>query len=122
LILGRKTLKVVRDIGRAHVGGQYQPSLAPPFFVVASVQPMDPKAVEMLPESARLSAKFALFADALQPELKTTELSGQTEADRVEYRGKQYRVTSLGDWTAHAAGIPHNAYAMLLIGDDESVL
>ena len=94
MILGRQRLKVLRDIGGTHIDGKYQPSLGPAFFVSASVQPMDPQTVQMLPESARVTAKFTLFASTRERELKTTDLAGQTEADRIKYRGRQYRLIS----------------------------
>lgn len=118
-ILGEQPLMVTRDSGGSYVDGKYQANPAPPFRMLASVQPLDPEMIQRLPEGARTSAKFALFADDMQPVLRTAQLNPLTESDIVEYLGRAYRLESLGDWTAHSDGLPHFAYAMIKIGDDE---
>ena len=55
----------------------------------------------------------------MQPELRTARLNPLAESDIVEFKGLSYRLESIGDWSAHTAGLPHNAYAMIKIGADE---
>ncbi len=118
-ILGPQRLKVTRDQGGGYFDGIYQSNPGPPFFLDASVQPMDPDTLQALPEGARTSAKFTLFADDMQPELRTARLNPLAESDIVEFKGLSYRLESIGDWSAHAAGLPHSAYAMIKVGADE---
>lgn len=119
MILAKQRLKVRRETG-GYVDGDYIRSFGVPFFVLASVQPVTPEMVEALPEAARTSAKFALFADDRQAPLLASEPGGK-ESDRIEFKGIQYRLNAIDDWTTHVGAIPHKAYVMVKVGQDEVV-
>lgn len=81
---------------------------------------MDPRAVQLLPVGARTSAKFMVYTDDKQPELRPT-VPGQSASDLIAYAGRDFKLFELGDWTSHKAGIPHRAYVMVEVGADEVV-
>ena len=119
MILGEVRLSVVRDSGGAYVNGQYQPSYGTPFPVWASVQPVTPETVQMLPEAARTRAKLLAYAGSEQPRIRTTDLDSGASADRVTYRNTDFLAIEVADWTGHVAGIPHMVYGLVPIGADE---
>lgn len=118
-ILAQEKLLVTRDSGGSYSGGEYSPSLQAPFSIRANVQPMSPEMAQLLPESARTSGKWVVYAAARQPEIKTVDLVNGSQADRIRYRGRDYVALSVADWSAHRAGIPHRAYVLTAIGEDE---
>ncbi len=119
-ILGPQIIVVERNAAGSYVDGVYVPGVAdPPFQVVGSVDVMNNRIVDMLPEGARTRARFILYCDSQQPKLKVTDLSDPRNGDKLTVQGKSYRVTEIGDWTHHVIGVPHVQYVMLEIGDDE---
>jgi hypothetical protein len=89
------------------------------FPFTASVQPITPLLVDMLPEGSRDSARFSVYAEIDQPELISTDITTQVRGDRVAYDGRNYWVQSTGDWTSDDDGIPHYEYVLLAVGKDE---
>lgn len=59
--------------------------------IVASVQPLGGRELEVMPEGLRRRARFKAYTEA---ELQTAEQDGATQADRVTWRGVQYEVTA----------------------------
>jgi hypothetical protein len=121
--LGEIALTVTRQQPGAYnpVTGVWEDGAGPPdvFTIIASVQPVTPWLVEMLPEGARDAARFSLYAEADQPELYDIDISDGRRPDRIEYRGRNFWLQSTGDWTADDSGIPHYEYVMLSVGEDE---
>lgn len=119
--LGDKAMTVTRKLPGAYVpptdtwvdGGETT------FPFTASVQPVTPLLVDMLPEGARDSARFSMYAEIDQPPLVSTDITTQARGDRVECDGLNYWVQSTGDWTSDVSGIPHYEYVMLAVGKDE---
>jgi len=74
----------------------------------------------MLPEAARTTARFIIYAHDDQPEVYTIETyQPGFSADTIAYKGKAYLVTTDGDWADMPLG--YNGYILLAYGPDEKV-
>ncbi len=91
----------------------------PTFNVRASVQPVTPELIDQLPEGARTSARFVMYAPAGEPLIITADIGEQRRPDIVTYNGRNYKTQSIGDWSAHTTGLPHQELVMVQVGDDE---
>lgn len=101
------------------VGGNLEVSdLGAPFSVVASIQPVTGEVLEMLPENARVAARYAMWIEGDSPVLGASVEAGRP-GDRVFWRSRTWEVTVAMDWTIHARGIPHWAYILTRVGGDE---
>jgi hypothetical protein len=121
MILGRVTMPVTRfDAGAWGADGEWTDG-APVagLTITASVQPITPELMEDLPAGNRTSARFVMYAAAGQLQLITVDIGEQRRPDRILYRGRSYNLQSIGDWSAHTAGLPHQEYVMIQVGDDE---
>lgn len=101
----------------AEIGDRVAPSLV---FKASRPQPVGPEQIEMLPEGARTSARFIVYAADDQPELYLVE-PDQVDfaADRVLYNSKTYVVTTTDDWSDMPLG--YLAYILLAFAPDEKV-
>lgn len=99
----REPLTVRRpDSAVTYVDGIGQPSSTSNVDITASVQPLRPNEMELLPEGRRDSEAFRLYtATELLP---ADEKTGR-DADIVEYNGKDYEVLSCARWQNRV--IPH---------------
>ena len=93
------------------------PAAGTPYTVTGSVLPIGERALQMLPEGARSSARFELYVEGTDPIPNTAE-AGKA-ADRVSWGGRSYVVTGVQDYTQHTTGLPHRRYVMLEVGSDE---
>jgi hypothetical protein len=95
--------------------------VAPAIVLEASrPQPVGPELIEFLDEGARTSARFVIYAEGNQPTLQVVERDEVGfAADRVPYNGKDYLVTSLGDWDDMPLG--YRDYILLAFAPDETV-
>ncbi len=120
-LLGTVPLTVTRQAAGSYVDGEWVDGGGGPstFTVVGSVQPISPELLDMLPEGARVSARFVVYVEASEPDVYTVDVGGQVRPDRIEYQGRDYMVQSVGDWTSHVTGIPYREYTMLAVGEDE---
>ncbi len=121
--LGEVTMTVTRQAPGDYnaITGKWEDGGGGPstFEIVASVQPVTPQLAEMLPEAARESARFSMYAEVDQPQLITVDIGSRRRPDRVEYAGRNYWCQSIGDWSTDTDGIPHYEYVMLSVGEDE---
>jgi hypothetical protein len=118
-ILALETLSVTRRSGD-YVSGKFVPVLDETFTIRANVQPMPARQLELLPEAARTRGAFMCFSDNRQRELRVLDQATKGLPDRVtRSNGRTYQVHSLGDWTSHTSGLPHRAYSLIAVGDDE---
>lgn len=119
--LGEVTMTVTRKAPGSYVppNDVWVDGAESTFAFTASVQPVTPLLVDMLPEGARDSARFSMYAEIDEPPLISTDITTQVRGDRVEYDGRSYWVQSTGDWTSDDDGIPHYEYVMLAVGKDE---
>lgn len=117
-VLDPVTYTVTRRPG-AWTDGEWTPNVGAQttFGLVASMpQPVGPELIQMLPEAARTSARFMIFAEDDQPEIYLIE-NATHAADYVAYGGQSYLVTSAEDWSGMPLG--HHAYILLEAGPDE---
>jgi len=104
----------------SYVYGKWVPSTTTDqFTVIGSLQPLNAREIEMLPEGTRTKARFSFYCESNQPFLKTTDLNGQKGSDRFLWNGNEYLVFAIGDWQLHLNGIPHKAYVLIEVGNDE---
>jgi hypothetical protein len=74
----------------------------------------------MLPEGARTSARFIIYADDTQAKLYTVERDEEGfAADTVEYDGEDFVTTTTDDWNGRNLG--YRAYILLMFAPDEEV-
>ena len=119
--LGEVTMTVTRKLPGSYVAptDAWADGGTTTFSITASVQPVTPLLIDMLPEGSRDSARFAMYAEIDETELISTDITTQRRGDRLVYRGRSYWVQSTGDWTSDDSGIPHYEYVMLAVGEDE---
>ena len=128
-VLGEVTMPVTRfEAGAWGTDGEWADGAAvPDLTVTASVQPITPELIEDLPEGSRTSARFVMYAPAGQLQLITADIGEKRRPDRLAYTSprdgttRNYTLQSIGDWSAHTSGLPHQEYVMLQVGDDEPV-
>ena len=110
--LDEMSFTVTRRSG-AWTAGAWVPATGAPvtFALLASKpQPVGPELLEMLPEGARTSARYVIYAADDQSMLYLIE-DATHAADYVAYDGKAHLVTSAEKW----AGMPlgYRAYVLL---------
>jgi len=121
MILGAVTMPVTRyAAGSWGTDGEWTDgTVATGLTITASVQPITPELMEDLPGGNRTSARFVMYAPAGQMQLITVDISSKLRPDRVLFQGRSYNVQSIGNWSAHTTGLPHQEYVMIQVGDDE---
>jgi hypothetical protein len=119
-VLGEVTMPITRLDPGAWVDGEWvNGASAGALSITASVQPVTPELIDMLPEGARTSARFVMYAEAGQTQMITADIGESRRPDRVTFQSRDYMVQSIGNWSAHVTGLPHQEYVMLQVGDDE---
>jgi hypothetical protein len=108
------------DVPGNYVNGEYVRGETSRFTIEGSIMPANPKEVEILEEGAQTRARWSLYCDEYQRELKTTDLYVGAGADRVLHKDKEYLLAKVGDWTDHEDGLPHRAYLLIEIGKNEA--
>lgn len=104
----RQPVTVTRAGQGAWVEGVWVPGSEETLSVLASIQPVTPEDLQMLPEGRRLDARYALFSD--------TELNGALEGsgqdpDRVTLFGEDHEIAAVGRWRNNV--INHYRYVAL---------
>lgn len=110
----RKPYTITRYAPGQYVDGDWQDGENTTLTVLASVQPLNMKEVDALPEGKRNSAAIKIYSDTeLQPAEQATADREAVSADRISYLGSQWEITAC---TPHQAGvIPHyKSYAVKL--------
>lgn len=91
----RRTLSVTRYEAGTMVKGRWQEGTSSQFDIEASVQPVQPEEMALVPENRRDSARYALYTDTL---LRPATEEGQTNADKVTIDSVDYEVIAVGHW------------------------
>ncbi len=96
MALPRKLLTAKRPTGATtYVKGDAQDETRAEFPFRASVQPLTPEEMELLPEGRRDSEAYRLYTETrLQPANEATGVN----ADLVEYESVDYEVLSVDRW------------------------
>lgn len=108
ILIPRQTLNANRYTGGARVKGKWVDGTLNPFTIKASVQPLEGKDMETLPETRRASGEsYRLITDDI---LYTTQNS--EKADRVTFDGDDFEVFSEAEkWTNNI--INHRVYIII---------
>lgn len=117
-VLGIEQLLVTRRVG-GYSDHEYVVAVDSTFDILISLQPVGGRILEQLPEGARTRARWAGYASIDQPVLRGTDLATQEPPDLITRDGVEYEVHAIADWTGHDQGLPHHAYVLMAIGDDE---
>lgn len=96
------TLEVTRQGIGTYVEGIYQDVILPVFNMDASVQTMKPHEMINLPEAQRTKEAIWIFSDS---QLFTVNEKTKIKADRVLWRGDDYEIQKVEDWTK--TDLPH---------------
>ena len=115
-LLGQETLTVT-PYTVTETNGVLTPSAGTPFTVKGTVLPISDRALEMLPEGARTSARFELYVEGTSPTPQTA--STGRAADRTVWGGRTYKLIATRDYTQHTTGLPHRRYVLAEVGSDE---
>ena len=102
------SLTVKRSPGGSFVEGLWVPDDYTTLVILASVQPLTPHEMMMLPEGRRESQAFRLFTST---RLLPAE-EGKQNADRVIFEDEEYEVISCATWQNRI--IPH--YSAVISG------
>lgn len=95
-LIPRQSLTVTRYAGGSKVNGKWVEGTPSTFTINASVQPLTPKEIELLPEGRRASGEnYKLYADP-SPILKT--VSGDENPDKISIYSQDFEVFSIERW------------------------
>ena len=94
--LPQSSLKLHRPSEGAIVRGFRQPTgEALGLKFSAHVQPTTPRELSHIPGGENIESAITVYTNT---ELKTADETLGHEADRIEYRGRTYKVVSVADW------------------------
>lgn len=95
-VIPRKTLLVRRyAAGDYNTSGNWVEGTPGDFNILASVQPLRGKEMEMLPEARRESQAYKLYTDT---QLLTINTTAKTNSDRVQIEGNWFEVLIAEPW------------------------
>lgn len=80
--------------------GMFVPGTSQTFTIIASIQPLNGREMQMLSEGSRARETFKVYTDT---KLRTVSEQGSYAADRVEINGEWFEVMSVIDWSHHLA-------------------
>jgi len=93
------------------VKGRFQKGDLSKMKMLASVQPLSAKEIQLLPEGRRETDSKKVFTSE---RLFTNDTLAQTSADVLIYKGKKYEVHKVTDWSDHT-DLPHFECVAILI-------
>jgi hypothetical protein len=104
-----------RDPG-SYVNGHWQPAGTwTEFDIVASIQPLRGKEMELLPEGERSKEMVRIYTKS---GLRQTIEQQDVKGDLVSYKGRQYEVKSVEEWEFSWDGLAHFKAIAVLVEDD----
>jgi len=115
MLLGASTVTVTPQTG-AWADGEWTSSAGASYTVTATIVPIGQEDLQRLPEAARASARWMMYVEG-SPSLSMG--GGSSAADRVTWQGRELVVVGIIDYSMHATGLPHKAYILAEVGDDE---
>jgi hypothetical protein len=95
-MLGAAPITITRATPGAFVDGYWESGSPETMTVIASVQPLRGRELLALPEAQRVRHPIRIYAEA---ELHTADQEAGTTADVVTWKGNQYEVATVEDWT-----------------------
>jgi len=101
-MIPRQPLTVERSIGGTMDHGRYTEGTPTTLGITASIQPLQPDEMQLLPEGRRPEESFRLYTDT---QLLTANRATNKNADIVTIAGTQYEVLSCATWQNEI--IPH---------------
>jgi len=114
-VLGREQITATPQ-SQAFVAGVAVLTPGTPTTFWGSVQPIGQHMIERLPEGARRSARWIIFAENPTPALSMTP-----PADRLTTsKGVLIPIADI-DFSTHTTGLPHVAYACAEVGETDNV-
>jgi len=93
------SIDITRFAAGSRVKGRYvkgAPTVIPDVFV--SVQPAKPNEILRLPEGQRTKEVLRIFSNPVD-QLFTVRENGNISADRINWKGQDYEVAMVEDWT-----------------------
>ncbi|MFA6605149.1 MAG: hypothetical protein WCS88_04085 [Patescibacteria group bacterium] len=84
--------------------------------VPMSVQPLNGRELQNLPEGQRTRGTFKAYT---LTELVTVQMTSPHLCDLVTWHSRNYEVHGVEDWTAHTSGQPHFKYLLVEVAEDE---
>lgn len=79
--------------------GRYAGSITTEILTTAVVNPSTSKEIEKLPENERTKEAITVFTRSA---LQTSDVNSQGKADQILWKGREYEVQIVGDWTTQA--------------------
>lgn len=109
------TYTVKRRNAGSYVGGHWQPAGTTEFEIIASIQPLRGKEMELLPEGERSKERVRIYTKSgLQQTIEKLAIKG----DLVSYKGREYEVKSIEEWEFSRDGLAHFKAIAVLVEDD----
>jgi len=110
----RRPLILIREAEGAYADGVWAPGTLAISNITASVQPIDGKTMQIVPEGRRQDARYRIYTDTLlMTAAAATATSPARQADRVTLDGVDYEVVAVLAWQNGV--IPHYE-AVLAVG------
>lgn len=106
-----------RDPG-SYVDGNWVPAGSyTDFDIVASIQPIKGRELELLPMGQRTTEAVTIYTKSgLRPTIEKQDVKG----DLVSYKGRQYEVHKVEEWEFSWDGLAHFKAIALLVEDDNA--
>ena len=117
-MIGTETITVTPRTG-SWSAGVYTPVDGTPYTLKASVQPVGPRTVEMLPEAARTAARFNVWIAGATQRVNVTSPAMGYPGDVLTIRGREYVAIASEDHSGHRRGLPHQVVTVAEVGHDE---
>lgn len=85
------------------------------FDIIASIQPVRGRELEMLPEGRRTREAIRIYTKSgIRPAIEQQDVKG----DLVNYKGRQYEVHKVEEWEFSWDGLAHFKALAFLVEDD----
>jgi len=114
VLLGAQQVTITPQSG-SYSGGVWTSTPGASYQATATIIPAPKEELERLPEGARTKSYWLIYVEG---EELTVGSPGKA-ADRVTWQGRELVVIAESDYSAHASGVPHRAYLLAEVGDDE---
>lgn len=95
--LGTETVTISRMAAGSYTLGRWTDGATSTFDISASVQPLNPREIQDLPENRRFTESLKLYTET---ELRAGSVNSSTQPDEFTRDGKDYEILSVAKWPA----------------------
>lgn len=95
----RKKFKIIRQgVGSYNDDGQYVDGVNQDIYIMATVQPLNEKETQALPEGNRTTATVKVYTDTRLFAERQADGVNQNKADYLEYQGNKWKIIACSSY------------------------